>query len=158
MIFLAINIVLHEPEIPSNTGNIARTCAATGTRLHLIKPLGFSTDDKMLKRAGLDYWNDVEIKYYDSMQALYQTYPDGRFFYATTKTRQKYSEVNYIDEDFIIFGKETAGIPMDILKENWESTITIPMRDSIRSLNLSNAVAVVLYEALKQNQFKDLIE
>ncbi len=155
---MAINIVLHEPEIPSNTGNIARTCAATGARLHLIKPLGFSTDNKMLKRAGLDYWNDVEINYYDSLQALYQTYPDGRFFYATTKTKQKYSDVNYIDEDFIIFGKETAGIPVNILKDNWERTITIPMKDSIRSLNLSNAVAVVLYEALKQLQFKDLIE
>lgn len=153
---MAINIVLHEPEIPANTGNIARTCAATGTRLHLIKPLGFSTDDKMLKRAGLDYWDAVEIKYYDSLQNLYQEYPSGRFFYATTKTNQKYSDINYKNEDFIIFGKETAGIPMAILRENWDRTITIPMRESIRSLNLSNAVAVVLYEALKQLQFKDI--
>ncbi len=155
---MTINIVLHEPEIPSNTGNIARTCAATGARLHLIRPLGFSTDDKMLKRAGLDYWNDVVIKYYDSIQALYQAYPDGRFFYSTTKTRQRYSDVNYMDEDFIIFGRETAGIPMDILLNNWDNTITLPMRDSIRSLNLSNAVAIVLYEALRQLKFKGLNE
>ncbi|MGD9677632.1 MAG: tRNA (uridine(34)/cytosine(34)/5-carboxymethylaminomethyluridine(34)-2'-O)-methyltransferase TrmL [Vulcanibacillus sp.] len=153
---MTMNIVLHQPEIPANTGNIARTCAATATRLHLIRPLGFSTDDKMLKRAGLDYWDSVEIMYYDSLQDLYQKYPDGRFFYATTKTEQKYSDVNYTDEDFIVFGKETAGIPIDILKENWERTITIPMRDSIRSLNLSNAVAVVLYEGLRQLQFKDI--
>lgn len=155
---MAINIVLHEPEIPANTGNIARTCAATGARLHLIKPLGFSTDDKMLKRAGLDYWDAVEINYYDSLQDLYQRYPDRRFFYATTKTDKKYSDVKYIEEDFIVFGKETAGIPISILKENWERTITIPIRESIRSLNLSNAVAIVLYEALKQLQFKDIIK
>lgn len=155
---MAINIVLHQPEIPSNTGNVARTCAATGAKLHLIKPLGFSTDDKMLKRAGLDYWNDVEINYYDSIQSLYHAYPDGRFFYSTTKTKQRYSDVNYLDDDFIVFGRETAGIPVDILNNNWDKTITIPMKGSIRSLNLSNAVAIVLFEALRQLEFKDLIE
>jgi len=154
---LALNIVLHEPEIPSNTGNIARTCAATGTRLHLIRPLGFSTDDKMLKRAGLDYWHAVDIKYYDSIQELYDTYPNGRFFYATTKTDQVYSDVTYLDEDFIVFGKETAGIPIEIIKENWDTAITIPMkREATRSLNLSNSAAIVIYEALRQLEFLGL--
>lgn len=153
---MALNIVLHEPEIPSNTGNIARTCAATQTRLHLIKPLGFSTDDKMLKRAGLDYWHAVDIKYYNSIDELYQKNPDGRFFYATTKTEQRYSDVTYLDEDFIVFGKETAGIPMDILKKNWEMTITIPMGQAVRSLNLSNSAAIIVYEALRQLNFPDL--
>ncbi|OEF98988.1 tRNA (uridine(34)/cytosine(34)/5-carboxymethylaminomethyluridine(34)-2'-O)-methyltransferase TrmL [Vulcanibacillus modesticaldus] len=153
---MALNIVLHEPEIPANTGNIARTCAATGTRLHLIRPLGFSTDDKMLKRAGLDYWHAVEIKYYDSIQELYDTYPNGRFFYATTKTDRLYTDVTYQDEDFIVFGKETAGIPIEILNKNWEQTITIPMGDAVRSLNLSNSAAIVLYEALRQLEFKIL--
>jgi len=153
---MALNIVLHEPEIPSNTGNIARTCAATGTRLHLIRPLGFSTDDKMLKRAGLDYWSEVEIFYYDSIEELFSTYPEGRFFYATTKTEQKYTDIQYRDEDFLVFGKETAGIPMDILKENWDTTITIPMGESIRSLNLSNSAAIIVYEALRQLNFLNL--
>ncbi|GBF12632.1 tRNA (uridine(34)/cytosine(34)/5-carboxymethylaminomethyluridine(34)-2'-O)-methyltransferase TrmL [Tepidibacillus infernus] len=150
---MALNIVLHEPEIPANTGNIVRTCAATGTRLHLIKPLGFSTDDKMLKRAGLDYWHFVDIKYYDSIQELYDTYPQGRFFYATTKTERFYTDVQYQDEDFLVFGKETAGIPMDILKKNWDMTITIPMGELIRSLNLSNSAAIIVYEALRQLNF-----
>ena len=153
---MALNIVLHEPEIPSNTGNIARTCAATGTRLHLIKPLGFSTDDKMLKRAGLDYWHAVEVLYYESVDELYQTYPSARFFYATTKTNQKYTDVTYQDEDFIMFGKETAGIPMDILSKNWDTAITIPMGEAVRSLNLSNSANIVTYEALRQLNFPGL--
>ncbi len=155
---MALNIVLHEPEIPSNTGNIARTCAATGTRLHLIKPLGFSTDDKMLKRAGLDYWESVDILYYDSIQALFDTYPNGRFYYATTKSKHLYSEVTYLDEDFFVFGKETAGIPMEILEKNWDTTITIPMGEGarLRSLNLSNAAAIIVYEALRQLDFPGL--
>lgn len=150
---MALNIVLHQPEIPSNTGNIARTCAVAGARLHLIKPLGFKVDDKSLKRAGLDYWSTVEVFYYNSIQALYDKYPNGRFFYATTKTEQVYSSINYQDEDFIVFGKETAGIPEEILKTNCENTITIPMKKSLRSLNLSNSVAIVLYEALRQTNF-----
>lgn len=153
---MALNIVLHEPEIPANTGNIARTCAATATRLHLIRPLGFSTDDRMLKRAGLDYWNAVEIKYYDSIHELYDTYSNGRFFYATTKTDRLYSEVKYMEEDFIVFGKETAGIPMEILQKNRETTITIPMGKAVRSLNLSNSASIVLYEALRQLNFQGL--
>lgn len=156
MIILAFNIVLHEPEIPTNTGNIARTCAATGARLHLIKPLGFSTDDKMLKRAGLDYWHAVEINYYDSINQLYQTYPNGRFFYATTKSNKSYSDVEYQDEDFLVFGKETAGIPMEILEKNWDMTITVPMGQVVRSLNLANSVAIILYEALRQLNFPNL--
>lgn len=150
---MAINIVLHEPEIPANTGNIARSCAATGARLHLIQPLGFSIEDKMLKRAGLDYWSEVEVRVYDTIEALYKTYPEGRFFYATTKTDRRYSDVTYEDEDFLVFGKETAGLPMSMLEANWSQAITLPMRKTSRSLNLSNAVAVVLYEALKQLDF-----
>lgn len=155
---MALNIVLHEPEIPSNTGNIARTCAATGARLHLIRPLGFSTDDKMLKRAGLDYWHAVDIRYYDSLEELYHTYPNGRFFYATTKSSRLYSDVNYQDEDFFVFGKETAGIPMKILEKNWDTSITIPMGEGakLRSLNLSNSAAIILYEALRQLSFPGL--
>jgi len=155
---MALNIVLHQPEIPANTGNIARTCAATGTRLHLIRPLGFSTDDKMLKRAGLDYWHAVDITYYDSMEELYDRYPNGRFFYATTKSNQIYSEIPYQDEDFFVFGKETAGIPMDILEKNWDKTISIPMGQAtmMRSLNLSNSVAIIVYEALRQMNFPNL--
>jgi len=153
---LALNIVLHEPEIPANTGNIARTCAATGTRLHLIKPLGFSTDNKMLKRAGLDYWHAVNIQYYDSIEELYEKYPEGRFFYATTKTDRFYSNVIYQDEDFFVFGKETAGIPMSILKKNWDRTITIPMSEAVRSLNLSNSANIVIFEALRQLNFLGL--
>jgi len=150
---VAINIVLHEPEIPANTGNIARSCAATGARLHLIQPLGFSIEDKMLKRAGLDYWSEVEVHVYDTIETLYEAYPEGRFFYATTKTDRRYSDVTYEDEDFLVFGKETAGLPMSMLEANWSQAITLPMRKTSRSLNLSNAVAVVLYEALKQLDF-----
>ncbi len=150
---MAINIVLHEPEIPANTGNIARSCAATGARLHLIQPLGFSIEDKMLKRAGLDYWSEVEVHVYDTIETLYEAYPEGRFFYATTKTDRRYSDVTYEDEDFLVFGKETAGLPMSMLEANWSQAITLPMRKTSRSLNLSNAVAVVLYEALKQLDF-----
>lgn len=153
---MGINIVLYEPEIPANTGNIARSCAATGARLHLIQPLGFSIEDKMLKRAGLDYWGEVEVLVYDTIEALYEAYPEGRFFYATTKTDQRYSDVTYEDEDFLVFGKETAGLPMSLLEANWSRAITLPMRGTSRSLNLSNAVAVVLYEALQQLDFKPI--
>ncbi len=155
---MAINIVLYEPEIPANTGNIARSCAATGARLHLIKPLGFSLEDKMLKRAGLDYWNEVEVQVYDTINELYEVYPEARFFYATTKTDQRYSDVSYQDEDFIVFGRETAGLPLQLLEANWLKTIKLPMRKTSRSLNLSNAAAVVLYEALRQLDFRPIKE
>lgn len=153
---MATNIVLVEPEIPQNTGNIARTCAATGARLHLVRPLGFSVDDRYLKRAGLDYWNDVNISYYDSFEELSEKYRLYDFFFATTKAYKSYSDVSYPGECFLVFGKETAGLPEKLLIENIDNCIRIPMRDSIRSLNLSNSVAIILYEALRQNGFRGL--
>lgn len=155
---MSFNIVLVEPEIPQNTGNIARTCAATGTRLHLVRPLGFSVDDRYLKRAGLDYWDSVEISYYDSFEELKNKYPDSNFYYATTKAVNSYSDIQFRDGDFLVFGKETAGLPEELLKKNKESCIRIPMRETIRSLNLSNSVSIVLYEALRQNSFEGLQE
>ena len=153
-----INIVLVEPEIPSNTGNIVRTCVATGSVLHLIRPLGFSTDDKMLKRAGLDYWNLVEIYYYDSFDELLAKYPQGRFFYFTTKGRHRHSDVQFQDGDFLVFGKETKGLPEELLMQNEETCLRIPMREAARSLNLGNSVAIALYEALRQSDYPDLLE
>ena len=140
-----LNIVLHEPEIPANTGNIGRTCVATGTRLHLIEPLGFSLSEKAIKRAGMDYWKDLDVTTYLN--------PGARIYYATTKGLQTYTDVQYEEDCFIMFGKESAGIPEEILMENKENCIRIPMINDIRSLNLSNSVAIVLYEALRQNQF-----
>jgi len=148
-----LNIVLVEPEIPQNTGNIARTCAATGSRLHLVKPLGFSVDDKHLKRAGLDYWGLVNIYYYDSFAELKSRYSDGLFFYSTTKAKKKYTEVIYKENCFIVFGKETAGLPKLLLEENKEFCIRVPMINNARSLNLANSVAIVAYEALRQIGF-----
>lgn len=153
---MAANIVLVEPEIPQNTGNIARTCAATGSKLHLVRPLGFSVDDRYLKRAGLDYWNDVNIFYYDSFEELREKYRSADFFFATTKAYKSYSDVSYPEEYFLVFGKETAGLPEKLLVENIDNCIRIPMRGSIRSLNLSNSAAIILYEALRQNGFRDL--
>lgn len=155
---MAFNIVLVEPEIPQNTGNIARTCAATGTRLHLIRPLGFSVDDKYLKRAGLDYWESVEINYYDNFEEVRNKYIDRDFYYATTKAVNSYADVTYKDESFFVFGKETKGLPEELLFKNKEYCIRIPMRETIRSLNLSNSVSIVLYEALRQNSFMGLCE
>lgn len=151
-----MNIVLVEPEIPQNAGNIARTCAATGTFLHMIKPLGFSVENKYLKRAGLDYWNQVNIKYYDSFERLVQKYSDGVFFYATTKAVNCYTDVCYPENSFIVFGKETAGLPEEILFKNKSKCIRIPMKGESRSLNLSNCVSIILYEALRQNNFESL--
>lgn len=150
---MALNIVLVEPEIPQNTGNIARTCAATGTILHLVGPLGFSVEDKYLKRAGLDYWNDVEIKYYASLDEFINKYGASKLYFSTTKAMYKYSDVRFEDDCFVLFGKETAGLPEELLKENKENCIRIPMKEGIRSLNLSNSVAIVLYEALRQQNF-----
>lgn len=152
------NIVLVEPEIPQNAGNIARTCAATGTRLHMIRPLGFEVSDKYLKRAGLDYWNLVEIFYYDSFDELIEKYPDGRFFFFTTKGRNRHSDVAFKDGDFLVFGKETKGLPEELLLQHEETCLRIPMRGEARSLNLSNSVAVALYEALRQTDFAGLQE
>ncbi|MCL1905810.1 MAG: tRNA (uridine(34)/cytosine(34)/5-carboxymethylaminomethyluridine(34)-2'-O)-methyltransferase TrmL [Clostridiales bacterium] len=152
-----MNIVLVEPEIPNNTGNISRTCAVTGSSLHLVRPLGFSTDDKHLKRAGLDYWQYLDLHYYDSFKEVRQKYPLGRFFFATTKARRFYTEVSYSAGDFLVFGKETAGLPEELLQANKESCIRIPMGKDIRSLNLGNSVAIILYEALRQQGFLGLV-
>lgn len=154
---MALNIVLVEPEIPHNTGSIARTCALTNTVLHLIRPLGFSVDDKHLKRAGLDYWNLVDIRYYDSFNELLEKFSDGNFYYATTKASKDYSQYQYQDNTFFVFGKETKGLPLEILEENWDTAIRIPMRTDItRSLNLANSVNIIIYEALRQLGFPNL--
>lgn len=155
---MSINIVLVEPEIPQNTGNIVRTCVATGSKLHLVRPLGFSTDDKHLKRAGLDYWNDAEINYYDNFEQLREKYKDKIFYFSTTKALNNYAEVTYEDDCFIVFGKETKGLPEDLLLKNKECCIRIPMIENIRSLNLSNSVAIVAYEAYRQLDFKGFEE
>ncbi len=151
-----MNIVLHEPEIPQNTGNIARTCAATGSVLHLIEPLGFSLDEKSIRRAGLDYWHLVTVKTYQSFEAFLKENGYPKIYMATTKSKQIYTEVHYEQRAYIMFGKETAGIPEDILLKYKETCIRIPMKDEARSLNLSNSVNIVLYEALRQNNFLDL--
>ncbi len=151
-----INIVLHEPEIPQNTGNIARTCAATGASLHLIRPLGFTIDDKKLKRAGLDYWHQLDITYYDGLEDFYAKHPDAKVYYFSTKAKHVYSEVAYPDPVFIMFGKETKGLPEELLLQHPDHCVRLPMRDGLRSLNLSNTVAVAVYEILRQNDFEDL--
>lgn len=150
------NIVLVEPEIPQNTGNIARTCAATGSRLHIVKPMGFEIDDKKLKRAGLDYWHLLGVVYYEDLEDFFYKNTGGRFFYATTKGLNTYADAKFQDGDYILFGKETKGLPEDLLYKNREQCIRIPMIDEARSLNLSNSVAVVVYEALRQNGFLNL--
>lgn len=150
------NIVLVEPEIPQNTGNIARTCAATGSRLHIVKPMGFEINDKHLKRAGLDYWYLLDIKYYENLDEFFEKNKNGRFFYSTTKAPKSYTDVSFEDEDFILFGKETKGLPEELLYKDRERCVRIPMIDEARSLNLSNSVAVVIYEALRQTGFKSL--
>mgnify|MGYP005776505877 FL=1 len=148
-----LNIVLLEPEIPANTGNIGRTCVASGTRLHLIEPLGFSLSEKALKRAGMDYWKDLDVTTYIDYQDFLEQNPGAKIYMATTKARKVYTEVAYEPDCYIMFGKESAGIPEEILVENQENCVRIPMMGDIRSLNLGNSVAVVLYEALRQNGF-----
>lgn len=150
-----INIVLLEPEIPANTGNIGRTCCATGSRLHLIEPLGFQISDKMLKRAGMDYWDKLDVTVYDCYEDFLEKNPQavGNMYMATTKAHQTYTDVSYPEDAYIMFGKESAGIPEEILVDNEKNAIRIPMNHNIRSLNLSNSVAIVLYEALRQNSF-----
>ena len=151
-----MNIVLFEPEIPANTGNIGRTCVATGSRLHLIEPLGFRLDEKSLKRAGMDYWKDLDVTTYIDYEDFLEKNPGAKIYMATTKGPQLYTDVSYEPDCYIMFGKESAGIPEEILVENQETAIRIPMIGAIRSLNLSNSVAVVLFEALRQNQFADM--
>lgn len=151
-----INIVLHEPEIPQNTGNIARTCAATGASLHIIKPMGFTIDDKKLKRAGLDYWDKLDITYYDNLDDFFAKNPDAVPYYFTTKATYAYTEVNYPQNSYIMFGKESRGLPEELLFAHREQCVRIPMRDTLRSLNLSNSVAIAVYEILRQDNFEGL--
>jgi len=151
------HIVLVEPEIPQNTGNISRTCSVTGCWLHLVRPLGFSVDDKHLKRAGLDYWKDLTIVYHDSFQELEELYPEARFYLASTHAKKTYTEFAFQPNDFLVFGKETAGLPAKLLERYADQSMRIPMLENQRSLNLSNSVAIVVYEALRQNNFGKLI-
>lgn len=150
-----LNIVLHEPEIPANTGNIGRTCVATGTRLHLIEPLGFSLSEKALKRAGMDYWKDLDVTTYLDFEDFLEKNPGAKIYYATTKAPQTYTDVHYEEDCYIMFGKESAGIPEEILLDYKETAVRIPMLSDIRSLNLGNSVAIVLYEALRQQGFQN---
>ena len=154
-----INIVLHEPEIPQNTGNIARTCAATGASLHIIRPMGFEIDDRKLKRAGLDYWDKLDITYYDDYEDFLAKNPVAQqnTYYFTTTAPSSYTEIEYPDDVFIMFGKETKGLPEDILYANKDFCVRIPMRDTIRSLNLSNSVAIAVYEIIRQKGFDGLL-
>lgn len=151
-----MNIILHQPEIPYNTGNIGRTCVATGTRLHLIEPLGFMLNDKAIKRAGMDYWKELDVIRYVNYADFLEKNPNAKIFMATTKAHHTYTEVTYGPNDFVMFGKESGGIPEEILIENEDRCIRIPMYDAFRSLNLSNSVAIILYEALRQNNFQEM--
>lgn len=159
---MKLNVVMVEPEIPQNTGNIARTCAATGTKLHLVHPLGFDVSEKAVKRAGLDYWDKVEIEEHKSFEEFLEKYKpeEHNMFFATTKGQHVYSDPNYgeMEEVFILFGKETKGLPEDILQKYIDKTIRIPMRETLRSLNLSNSVSIVVYDVLRQKQFEGLEE
>ena len=151
-----LNVVLIEPEIPQNTGNISRTCACTGTRLHLVRPFGFEISDATVKRAGLDYWDKVEIFYYDSLNEFLEKNNGAEMFFLSTKAANSYADAEFPDGAFLVFGKETKGLPEDLLKRNADRALRIPMGENLRSLNLSNSVAIVLYEALRQHGFYDL--
>lgn len=161
---MKLNIVLVEPEIPSNTGNISRTCSVTGASLHLVHPLGFDISEKQVRRAGLDYWSELDLHEYNSFDEVKAKNPSGKFFYCSTKASKVYSDVDYreyvlsgdSDEIFLVFGKETKGLPEDLLRENYDDCIRIPMLKNMRSLNLSNSVAIIAYEVLRQFKFKDL--
>ncbi len=156
---MAVHIVLYQPEIPANTGNIARTCAATGVTLHLIRPLGFSTDDKMLKRAGLDYWEFVNINYYDSLDEFFEKNQNGNMYYLTKFGKQDHAAFDYSDREqdyYFMFGKETTGLPKPLIEANMERCLRVPMNDHVRSLNLSNTAAILVYEALRQQGFPGL--
>lgn len=153
---MELNIVLHEPEIPQNTGNIARTCAAVGARLHLIEPLGFSIDDKSVRRAGLDYWDKLGVKTYKNLEDFFTQNPNGQYVFGTTKAKYNHTEIKYKKKVFLFFGKESKGLPEDLLIKYPETCARIPMLKALRSLNLSNAVAIMAYEALRQNNFESL--
>lgn len=151
-----MHIILYQPEIPANTGNIGRTCVATGSGLHLIEPLGFRLNEKSIKRAGMDYWEHLDVTRYVNFAEFKEKHPGVKIWYATTKAKHMYTEVSYGPDDYLMFGKESAGIPEEMLLENEEYCIRIPMQEQIRSLNLSNSAAIVLYEALRQNGFADM--
>lgn len=151
-----LNIVLHEPEIPANTGNIGRTCVAAGARLHLIEPLGFKINEKALKRAGLDYWDKLDVTVYDNYEDFLEKNPGAKIYMATTKAKQVYTKVSYEPDCYLMFGKESAGIPEEILVKHKDTAVRIPMIGDIRSLNLGNSVAIMLYEALRQNGFQSM--
>lgn len=151
-----INIVLLEPQIPQNTGNIARTCAATGASLHLIRPMGFEVDDKKLKRAGLDYWHQLDITYYDGWNDFLSKNPDAELYYFSTKARNTYTDVKYPQKVFLVFGREDAGLPEELLLLNKDRCVRLPMRNNLRSLNLSNTAAIAVYEVLRQRNFEGL--
>ncbi len=151
-----LNIVMVEPEIPQNTGNVARTCACTGARLHLVGPMGFHIDDKKLKRAGLDYWHLLDITFYNSLDEFFEKNPDGAFYFFTTKAQHRHTDVSYPDNAYLFFGKETAGLPEKLLFEHPDSCVRIPMMNECRSLNLSNSVAIGVYEVLRQWDFTEL--
>lgn len=153
-----LNIVLVEPEIPQNTGNIARTCAATGARLHIVEPMGFKIDDKKLKRAGLDYWYLLDITYYSNLNDFFEKNKDGNFYFFSTKAQNRYSDISYPNKSYLFFGKETAGLPEELLKANPDRCVRIPMISDARSLNLSNSVAIGVYEVLRQWDFPKLLE
>ncbi len=154
---MPLNVVLVEPEIPQNAGNIARTCAVTGSVLHFVRPLGFEVSDKHLKRAGLDYWHFLDIRYYDSIEEVIEKYYNGKnFYFFSTKAKKIHSDAKYKDGDFLVFGKETKGLPEDLLKEHYEECVRLPMMDETRSLNLSNSVCVGVYEALRQLDYVGL--
>ena len=156
---MSIHVVLYQPLIPANTGNIARSCAGTDTKLHLIRPLGFSTDDKMLKRAGLDYWEHVDIHYYDGLEELFAKYPLGEFFFLTKHGSKPHTTYDYSDREkdtFFVFGKETSGLPRELIDANQDRCLHIPMNDNVRSLNLSNTAAILIYEALRQQDYPNL--
>jgi len=153
-----LNIVLIEPEIPQNTGNIARTCAATGARLHLVEPMGFKVDDKKLKRAGLDYWHLLDITYYSSTEEFFSFHRGGSLYYFSTKAKHRHTDITYPDKVYLVFGKETAGLPEKLLFENPDNTVRIPMISDARSLNLSNSAAIGVYEVLRQWNYPDLQE
>jgi tRNA (cytidine/uridine-2'-O-)-methyltransferase len=155
---MKLNVVLYEPEIPQNTGNIARTCAATGATLHLIHPLGFSVEDKYVRRAGLDYWNLLDIRHYDNWEDFLSKNKEGQFFFATTKAKKNYAQADLTNDCYLIFGPESRGVPEELLVQYRENNIRIPMKEEARSLNLSNSVAILVYEALRQNDFSDLAD
>jgi tRNA (cytidine/uridine-2'-O-)-methyltransferase len=157
---VGLHVVLYQPEFPANTGNIARTCAATDTTLHLIRPLGFSTDDKMLKRAGLDYWEFVNIVYYDSLDEFFEKNEGGQFFYLTKFGEKPHTTFDYSNRDenyYFMFGRETTGLPKDLIQNNKDYCLRIPMNENVRSLNLSNTAAILIYEALRQQNYLNLL-